>query len=86
MVTTIQIEEKLKAKLDKLKIHHRETYNELIERLTENCTHQDQESLKATVEVLSDPLLMKGIKEALEEEEKGIKGTTLKELRGELEL
>jgi len=86
MTTTIQIEEKLKSKLDKLKIHHRETYNELIERLMQSCYHEDSESLRATVEVLSDPELMIGIKEALEEESKGIKGTTLEELRGELGL
>lgn len=86
MTTTIQVEERLKAKLDKLKIHHRETYNELIERLTQTCYLEDTESLKETVEVLSDPELIKGIKEALEEESKGIKGTTLEELRGELGL
>lgn len=33
MVTTIQIDEKLKSRLDNLKVHHRETYNELILRL-----------------------------------------------------
>jgi predicted CopG family antitoxin len=33
MVTTIQIDERTKALLDKLKIHYRQSYNELIERL-----------------------------------------------------
>ena len=38
MITTIQIEDKLKDKLDKLKIHHRESYNELIMRLVSGCS------------------------------------------------
>lgn len=31
--TTIRISQKLKAKLDKIKVHPRETYEEVIERL-----------------------------------------------------
>ena len=33
MVTTIQVEEKLKNKLEEMKIYPRETYNDLIKRL-----------------------------------------------------
>jgi predicted transcriptional regulator len=33
MATTIQLEEKTKAKLDSLKIHPRDTYNTVIDRL-----------------------------------------------------
>jgi hypothetical protein len=86
MVTTIQIEEKLKEKLDDLKIHHRESYNSLIERILENCSLNsvDNESLIATIEVLSDPDLMRGIKEAIEEEKKGEKGTKFEDLKKEL--
>lgn len=86
MVTTIQIEEDLKERLDELKIHHRESYNALIERILENCSLNsvDDESLIATIEVLSDPNLMRGIKEALEEENRREKGTTLKDLKKEL--
>ena len=86
MVTTIQVDEELKEKLDELKIHHRETYNDLIKRMIENCFLQgtDKESLIATIEVLSDPELMKGIKEALEEESRGEKGISLEELKKEL--
>lgn len=36
MVTTIQIEEKIKHRLDALKVYTRETYNQVIERLIEN--------------------------------------------------
>jgi predicted CopG family antitoxin len=88
MVTTIQIDEELKKKLDELKIHHRETYNDLIERLIENCSPQqiDRESLMATIEVLSDSELMRKIKEALERIEKEDYGTPINEVRKELGL
>lgn len=88
MITTIQINEDLKSKLDKLKVHHRETYNELLSRLVEgpNLVDDDRESLIATIEVLSDPELMMGIKEALEEEQRGKEGTSLGELKKELGL
>ncbi|MFH1358966.1 MAG: antitoxin VapB family protein [archaeon] len=88
MVTTIQIDEDLKEKLDELKLHHRESYNALIQRILENCTlnSMDNESLIATIEVLSDPDLMRGIKEALEEENRGEKGTSLEDLKKELKL
>ncbi|MEK6881006.1 MAG: hypothetical protein AABY22_15415 [Nanoarchaeota archaeon] len=33
MITSIQVNEKTKDKLEHLKIHHRETYNEVIEKL-----------------------------------------------------
>ena len=88
MVTTIQLDEELKEHLDELKIHHRETYNDLIKRLIENCSPQemDKESLIATIEVLSDPELMKGIKEALERIEQGDFGTHVEQVRKELGL
>ena len=86
MVTTIQIDEKLKSKLDALKIHYRETYNDLIQRLIENCSPQEmeRESLIATIEVLSDVTTMKNIKEALERIENGDYGTPINEVRKEL--
>lgn len=39
-----------------------------------------------TEEILSNPKLMKGIREALEEEKRGEKGTTLEEFEKELKL
>jgi|TARA_Y100000294_G_C8454438_1_gene295994 predicted transcriptional regulator len=68
MVTTIQIDEDLKKRLDLLKIHRRETYNEILFRLLENCSlgDVDKESLIETVEVLSDPETMRNIAGALE--------------------
>jgi len=88
MVTTIQINEDLKKRLNELKIHHRETYNELIERMTNEFSRSmiDKESLIETIEILSDPELMNGIKEALEEERKGVQGTPLEKVEKELGL
>ncbi len=88
MITTIQLDNKIKSKLDELKIHHRETYNELISRLINNNSPQemDKESLIATIEVLSDPKLMMRIKEALQRINSGDYGTPLEEVEKELGL
>lgn len=73
MVTTIQIDEDLKERLDKTKVHHRETYNDLIVRLLDSSPRKqiDRESLIETVDVLSDPEMMRDIAEALEDYDKG---------------
>ena len=88
MVTTIQLDNKIKEKLDLLKIHRRETYNELISRLIDGYSidNVDRESLIATIEVLSDPEMMKGIAVALREIERGEKGTSIEEFEKELGL
>ena len=88
MVTTIQLDEKIKEKLDKLKVHHRETYNELIIRLISNCSpkNMEKESLIETIETLSSPEDMRDIAEALERYNKGERGITLEELRKELKI
>ena len=73
MVTTIQLDEVIKTKLDKLKIHHRETYNELIARLITNSSHKlfVKESLTGTIEALSSPETMRNIAQGLEDYKKG---------------
>lgn len=88
MVTTIQLDEELKERLDEIKIHPRETYNDLIKRLLISCSpnNMDRESLIATIEVLSDPELMNGIREALIEERNGASGKTLDQIKKELKL
>jgi len=88
MTTTIQIDEKLKRRLDDIKIHYRETYNDLIKRLIENCSpnNMDKESLIATIEVLSDPGTMRNIKEALERIEANDYGIPIEEVKKELGL
>lgn len=87
MITTIQIDDGLKKKLDSFKIHRRETYNELISRLLENCFAKsiDKENLIATIEVLSDPETMRNIAEALEEFERG-EGIDFEQIKKELKL
>ena len=88
METTIQIDKNIKGKLDSLKIHHRESYNELIARLISSCspTKMDKESLIETIEVLSDPETMRDIAEALDEYNKGKRGKTLEQVKKELRL
>ena len=56
MVTTIQIEEKLKNKLEEMKTHRRETYNEVIKRLIasdrqeENLSEQSLKNIESALE------------------------------------
>ena len=71
MVTTIQVDEDLKKKLDELKVHHRETYNDLIQRIIENCSFENKEDLIDTIEVMSNPETMRNIAEAMERINKG---------------
>jgi predicted transcriptional regulator len=87
MVTTIQIDEKLKSRLDQLKIHHRESYNELIQRIIDNNSKEDdRENLLETIEILSNPQEMRDIAESLESINKGEFGTPIEEVRKELGL
>ncbi len=88
MVTTIQLDEKVKGRLESLKIHPRETYNELILRILERnpLEHASRESLIATIEVMSDPELMRGIAGAIEEINEGDYGTPLEDVKKELGL
>ena len=73
MVTTIQIDEKVKAKLDTLKIHRRESYNELISRLINSSSPENvsRETLIETLEILSDSELLKGIERGIQDIEAG---------------
>ncbi|MBM3903850.1 MAG: hypothetical protein FJ357_01715 [Thaumarchaeota archaeon] len=59
MSTTIKIDEKTKTKLEHLKLHKRESYNDVIERLV---TSQDEEL---------DPQTIKNIRKSLDDIEKG---------------
>lgn len=44
MVTTIQLEERIKNKLNELKLHPREPYNKVIERLIHNSSEDELSS------------------------------------------
>ena len=85
MVTTIQLDGKVKERLDKLKVHNRETYNELLIRLINSSSPQklDRDSLVETIEILSDPETMRDIAQGIEDYNKG-KFKTLSQVRKEL--
>jgi len=84
MVTTIQLDEHTKEMLDKLKVHHRESYNELLLRLVQlHQKYPDKEALEETLEVMSDFKAMREIAEAMEDYDKK-RGKTLRQFRKEL--
>lgn len=84
MVTTIQLDEKTKEKLDHIKVHYRETYNELLQRLIQIYQNGgDRESLVETLEVVSDPKAMREIAEGMEAYNSH-KGKSLTQLKKEL--
>ncbi len=58
--TTIKIKDKMKTKLENLKLHANETYNDVIERLVR--TAQDDEL---------DPQTIKNLRKSLDDIEKG---------------
>lgn len=61
MVTTIQLEERIKSKLEEIKMHPRETYSRVIERLIQ-LSREEGELSQQTV---------KSIEHALEDVKKG---------------
>jgi predicted CopG family antitoxin len=85
METTVRLNENVKRKLDLMKIHSRESYNDVIARVIGNHKKIDEESLRETIEVLSDPETMRDIAEALEDFERG-GGIELRKLARELRL
>ncbi len=88
METTIRLSNNVKEKLDFFKVHSRESYNDVILRMIGNCKDMniDEESLRETIEVLSDPETMRNIAETLEKINKGNYGTPLDEVEKELGL
>jgi len=68
MVTTIQLEEKVKERLDEMKLHPRETYSKVIERLVEDNVVEDElspEAIKRIEKSLDD--IKKGRTYSMEE-------------------
>ncbi len=88
METTVRLSNNVKERLDAFKIHSRESYNDVVSRMIEECKNLnvDEESLRETIEVLSDPETMREIAEALEEINKGNYGIPLEEVEKELGL
>lgn len=73
METTIQVEKKLKDRLEGLKLHPRESYNKVIERLVEIRTDEGELSKETVI----------NIERALEDVKKGRTFST-KEVREKL--
>ena len=87
MITTIQVDTKLKKQLEKLKSHRRETYNDVLEILIKNQNpNADIESLEATIEVMSDPETMRNIAEAVERINAGVPTVSWESMKKELDL
>ena len=86
MVTTVQIDSELKERLNRLKIHPRESYNDLISRLIDSYSPDvaSRESLIETLDILSDPEMMRGISRGLEDIKAG-KTKTLDQIRKEFD-
>lgn len=61
MATTVQLEEKVKNKLENMKMDPRETYNRVIERLIQLSEEEEELS----------PQTIKNIEQALEDIKKG---------------
>jgi len=61
MVTTIQVEERTKSILDKMKMYPRETYNQIVIRLVKENIEESELS----------PETIKGIENALDDVKKG---------------
>ncbi|MGK0209240.1 MAG: hypothetical protein ACI83O_000511 [Patescibacteria group bacterium] len=68
---TIQVDKDIKAKLDMLKEHDSETYNELLSRVVAVLNPRGQESLLETIEILSDSETMQNIEQGLQEIREG---------------
>ena len=86
MVTTVQIDNELKERLNRLKIHPRESYNDLISRLVDSYSPEvvSRESLIETLETLSDPEMMREIAKGLEDVNAG-RVKTLDQISKELD-
>lgn len=70
MATTIQVDERVKRKLDALKVHPRESYNELLDRMAAGFD-ADKESLVETIEIMSDPETMRRLARSMEQFKRG---------------
>ena len=68
--TTITVEKKVKRRLDQLKRHAREPYNDVLERLIDSGSHDDVD-VDETMAILSDPETMERLTRSLKQLAKG---------------
>jgi predicted transcriptional regulator len=74
MATTIQLEEKIRDRLEGMKSHPRETYSQVIERLINTCGEEEEEL---------SPQTLRNIQQALDDVKHGRVYTT-KEAKAKL--
>ena len=88
MKTTIRLNVNVKEKLDSLKVHSRESYNDVLLRMLKECKNMnlDDDSLKETIEILGSPETMRNLAEALAQINKENYGTSLEDVEKELGL
>ena len=86
MVTTVQIDNELRERLNRLKIHPRESFYYLFSRLIDSYSPDvaSRESPIENLEILSDPEMMSGIARVLEEM-KGRRAKTLYQITREFD-
>ncbi len=72
-VSSITLDKSLKKRLDTLKKHRRESYNDVIARLLSigSGSRVDNESLVETIEILSDPETMQSLAKSLAQLKRG---------------
>jgi predicted CopG family antitoxin len=71
-ITTITIEKALKKRLDYMKVHPRESYNDVLLRaLSQKEKQDDPEAVQETIEILSDPEIMHSLARSVEQLKKG---------------
>lgn len=72
-VSTITLDKSVKKRLDSLKAHERESYNDVIARLVTHSSANsvDSESFVETIEILSDPETMRSLAKSVEQLKKG---------------
>ncbi len=74
-ITTITLDTDLKKKLDKLKVHPRESYNGVLFRLLSNLGSKgkvmERDNLIESIEILSSPDVMKSLAKSLEDLRRG---------------
>ena len=70
-VSTITLNKNVKKQLDGLKSHPRESYNEVIIRLLSGGKSINLDSLKETIEIMSDPETMRSLAKSMDDLRKG---------------
>ena len=86
METTIKLDLGIKEKLERMKIYPRETYGDVIVRMMSNVKNMkvDEESMRETIDIMSDPQKLRDIADALAAIERGERGKSWEEVRAKL--